>query len=266
MHGKAREWPAFHLAVYFIDTLLAGYGTDERITNYLSRLNFYVFPVLNPDGFIFSRTSKKDVVRQWRKNRAPANCSGWTFYKHTGVCCDGVDLNRNWDIGFKQTNYPFNNPCSDEFQGPFPFSEPETRAVRDFVLSNEINGRVHAMVSMHTHGQLFILPFNYHRKTYPKDYADLESLALRAASAIGAEHGTEYRVGTAADMLGPATGGATDWIKQNTNIKYVYVIELPPELRTSFAFQMRPHWLLPTAKETWRGIRVIVEQVLHEFK
>lgn len=57
-----REWPAFHLAVYFIDTLLAGYGTDERITNYLSRLNFYVFPVLNPDGFIFSRTSKRDVV------------------------------------------------------------------------------------------------------------------------------------------------------------------------------------------------------------
>lgn len=45
-----------------------------------------------------------------------------------------------------------------------------------------------------------------------------------------------YRVGTAADMLGPATGGATDWIKQNTNIKYVYVIELPPELKSMSIF------------------------------
>lgn len=84
-----------------------------------------------------------------------------------------MDLNRNWDIAFKQTNYPFNNPCSDEFQGPYPFSEPESRALRDYITSDEINGKVHALISMHTHGQLFILPYNYHRKLYPDDYADL---------------------------------------------------------------------------------------------
>ncbi|VDM39729.1 unnamed protein product [Toxocara canis] len=27
-----------------------------------------------------------------------------------------------------------------------------------------------------------------------------------------------------------------------------------------FAFQLRPHWLLPTAQETWHGISVIIEQ------
>jgi hypothetical protein len=47
------------------------------------------------------------------------------------------------------------------------------RAVRDFVLSPEINGKVHAMVSLHTHGQLFILPYNYHKQTYPEDYQEL---------------------------------------------------------------------------------------------
>lgn len=263
--NHAREWPAFHLAVYFIQKLLDGYGTDEVITNYVNRLNFFIFPVLNPDGFIFSRTSTQDIIRQWRKNRAPANCSGWTNFKKTAMCCNGVDLNRNWDIAFSQSNYPFNNPCSDEFQGPVPFSEPESRAVRDFVMTPEINGNVHAMISMHTHGQLFILPFNYRRRTYPEDYADLERLAFRAVDAIKSVHGVEYRVGTAADMLGPATGGQTDWIKQNTNIKYVYVMELPPELRTWFAFQMKPHWLLPTAQETWKGVKVIIEQVLREF-
>ncbi|KHJ82807.1 hypothetical protein OESDEN_17498 [Oesophagostomum dentatum] len=64
-------------------------------------------------------------IRQWRKNRAPANCSGFTALSKE-VCCEGVDLNRNYDLGFSQENYPFNNPCSDEFQGPYPFSEPET--------------------------------------------------------------------------------------------------------------------------------------------
>ncbi|KAI6234416.1 Peptidase-M14 domain-containing protein [Aphelenchoides fujianensis] len=217
----------------------------NRITSYVDELNIYVFPVLNPDGFVFSKTSPKDSVRQWRKNRAPMNCSGYTNFKKIPTCCEGVDLNRNWDVAFSQSNYPFNNPCSDEYQGPFSVQvasipEPETRAVRDFLLSPEINGRVAALVSLHTHGQFFILPYNYARKTYPDDYQDLKN-------------------------MGPATGGMIDWTKQNTQIKYVYVVELPPPLTTFFAFQMKSHWLLPTAKETWSGMEVIIRQVVHEF-
>ncbi|KIH56218.1 hypothetical protein ANCDUO_13602 [Ancylostoma duodenale] len=73
--NHAREWPAFHVAVYFIEEvcgniqdnyhlfqLIHKYGVDEKITSYINLLDIYVFPVLNPDGFIFSRTSKKSVV------------------------------------------------------------------------------------------------------------------------------------------------------------------------------------------------------------
>ncbi|KAI6208355.1 Peptidase-M14 domain-containing protein [Aphelenchoides besseyi] len=269
MHS--REWPSGQVAVYFIDLLLSGYGNNERITSYINKLNIYIFPVINPDGLVFSKTSPNDTVRQWRKNRAPVNCSGYTTYKRIDTCCEGVDLNRNFDVAFRQTNYPFNNPCSDEYQGPFPFSfnysEPETIAIRDFFLSPEINGNVQAVISLHTHGQFFILPYNFARKTYPDDYQDLKNVALRAASAITDVYGeNEYRVGTGVDLFGiPATGGMIDWIKLNTKTKYVYVIELPPELRTSFAFQMKPHWLLPTCKETSAGLEVIVRQVMNEF-
>ncbi|ETN75335.1 zinc carboxypeptidase [Necator americanus] len=199
--NHAREWPAFHVAVYFIEELVHNYGVDEKVTSYLDLLDIYIFPVLNPDGFIFSRTSKKSVIRQWRKNRAPTNCSGWTALVKN-ICCEGVDLNRNYDLGFSQLNYPFNNPCSDEFQGPFPFSEPESRAVRDFVLSREIYGRLHALVSMHTHGQLWILPYNHHKRTYPEDFRELERLAAKAADKVYSYRETKYRIGTAADMLG----------------------------------------------------------------
>ncbi|KAE9418633.1 hypothetical protein Angca_008831, partial [Angiostrongylus cantonensis] len=253
--NHAREWPAFHVAIYFIDVLVRNYQIDDKITKYVDWLDIYVFPVLNPDGFIFSRTSKNAIIRQWRKNRAPANCSGTTaLVKH--VCCDGVDLNRNYDLGFSYDNYPFNNPCSDEFQGPYPFSEPETRAVRDFVLSREIYGRLHALVSMHTHGQLWILPYNHHKRTYPEDFRELERLATKAADKVYTYRETKYRIGTAADMLGAATGGATDWIKKNTPTKYVYVLELPPDMSTWFAFQIKPRWLIPISEETWMGIQV----------
>lgn len=164
--------------------MLIGYGTNNIITGYINRLNFYIFPVLNPDGFIYSRSSPNSTVcffyflkilskkvnfkkilknfeiRQWRKNRAPIDCTGFLPWQLTGMCCEGVDLNRNWDIGFSRHNYPFNNSCSDEFQGPHPFSEPESRyiyinffliivvfrAVRDFILSKEINGKVQAYI------------------------------------------------------------------------------------------------------------------------
>ncbi|WKX88749.1 hypothetical protein Q1695_008404 [Nippostrongylus brasiliensis] len=261
--NHAREWPAFHVAVYFIEQLVGKYQVDEKITAYVDSLDIYVFPVLNPDGFIYSRTSTKSLIRQWRKNRAPSNCTGSVAYLKD-ICCEGVDLNRNYDLGFSQDNYPFNNPCSDEFQGPFPFSEPESRAVRDFVLSKEIYGRLHALVSLHTHGQLWILPYNHHKRTYPEDFKDLERLATKAAEKVFSYRETKYRVGTAADMLGTATGGATDWIKKNTPTKYVYVLELPPDMSTWFAFQVKPHWLLPIGRETWMGIKVILDQVIEE--
>uniref|UniRef100_A0A914R1R7 Peptidase M14 carboxypeptidase A domain-containing protein n=1 Tax=Parascaris equorum TaxID=6256 RepID=A0A914R1R7_PAREQ len=162
--------------------LVTNYGINESITNYINKLNIYVFPVLNPDGFEYSLTSDEGLIRHWRKNRAPENCTG-VLGNREDICCIGVDLNRNFDFAFAHRSVPYNNPCSDEFQGPYPFSEPETR-----------------------------------------------SLAEKAVDEIRAFRGTKYELGTAADILA--------W----------------------FGFQMKPHWLLPTAQETWHGIRVIIDQ------
>ena len=60
--GPAAEKPAFWVAgnthagevtgsmaaLYLIETLLEGYGSDERITNLLDRQAFYVLPRLSP--------------------------------------------------------------------------------------------------------------------------------------------------------------------------------------------------------------------------
>ena len=49
----------------------------------------------------------------------------------------GVDLNRNYMYKFAFNNKGSSDqPCSEDFRGPTPFSEPETKAVRDFVKEN----------------------------------------------------------------------------------------------------------------------------------
>ncbi|VDM97309.1 unnamed protein product [Thelazia callipaeda] len=261
--NHAREWPAFHTATFFIHKLITGYGKDPEITSYVDKLNFYILPVLNPDGFEFSFSARTALLRNWRKNRTPKNCVNDLLLGKES-CCQGVDINRNYDFGFDQTVYSLKNPCSDEYQGPFPFSEPESRAIRDFFTSDELRNKTDVVISLHTHGQMIILPYNHRRSSYPKDYADLMAVALKAKMALKKYSGREYQIGTMADIFRPAPGSATDWIKNQTTTKYVFVFELPPDTTTWFAFQIKPNTLLSTATETWQGVKVVIDQVIDE--
>lgn len=67
----AREWIATSSAMLFIDQLLQN---QEILNDY----EFAVMPLVNPDGYEYSRIKN----RMWRKNRRSSY---------------GVDLNRNWD-------------------------------------------------------------------------------------------------------------------------------------------------------------------------
>lgn len=59
----------------------------------------------------------------------------------------GVDLNRNYDEHFAyDTIGSSSNPCAEEFRGTSAFSEPETRAIKDFVLE-----RKNLLVSLNFH-------------------------------------------------------------------------------------------------------------------
>ena len=63
-------------------------------------------------------------------------------------------------------------PCSYTFAGDEPFSEQETRAVRDFLLT--YRGRWQAFVTIHSYGQYWMSPWGY-TKELPDDYQDLVS-------------------------------------------------------------------------------------------
>lgn len=71
----------------------------------------------------------------------------------------GVDLNRNFDIRFSNDeNGSSNNPCSEDYNGDKPFSEPETRSLRDFI---EKQNNLEAVINLHSYGNMWIHSNNY---------------------------------------------------------------------------------------------------------
>lgn len=66
-----------------------------------------------------------EVDRMWRKTRSATNGA-----------CRGVDPNRNWGHRWGGEGAS-TSPCAETYRGPRPFSEPETSAIRDFILARK---------------------------------------------------------------------------------------------------------------------------------
>uniref|UniRef100_A0A1I7YUN2 Zinc carboxypeptidase A 1 n=1 Tax=Steinernema glaseri TaxID=37863 RepID=A0A1I7YUN2_9BILA len=255
----AREWAAIHTALWFIDQLIGNYGVDPQITAYVDTLNFYITPVVNPDGFEYSRSEANPQTRFWRKNRGQQVCKKDRWRRER--CCGGVDLNRNFDFHFGETGSS-EDLCSEIYQGKYAFSEPESRAVRDKMFSSELYGKVDAFITLHTYSQMWIHPFNHERRSFPNDIFDLQTVGRKGVKAIESMYGTKFKFGTGADILYPSAGGSDDWAKAKAHVKYVYLLELRPGEEEWDGFLLDRRQLIPTARETWEGVKVVIDAVM----
>jgi len=247
----AREWASIHTAMYFIDQLVGNYGRDQEITDFVNRLNIYIVPCLNPDGYEYSRSSTEPMVRLWRKNRGP--CTQFSN------CC-GVDLNRNFAFHWGEIGSS-GNICVETFRGTAPFSEAETRATRDKFLSPELRGHLDVYFPLHLYGQMMLHGWNHQAGSYPSDVAELRRVGMQALRALQSVYGTRYRFGSAADILYSAAGGADDWAK-SIGVKYVYLFELRPGNLASGGFMLGKSQLIPTGRETFEAIKVVMNHVI----
>ena len=71
----------------------------------------------------------------------------------------GTDLNRNWGVDWSGlSEYNPADKCGEYWPGSTSFSEPETKAVRDFIESNKQSLKF--IINFHSWGQAFIWPYN----------------------------------------------------------------------------------------------------------
>jgi len=167
----AREWIGIELSLAFAKYILEHIDYDPRLNRILNSTTLYMVPCANPDGFEYSRNH----FSFWRKNRR--NNGDGTF---------GVDLNRNFSIGFS----PNKNTSSNVYSGPHAFSEPETVALRDFVESHE---NITIALDYHSQGNVFFPAHNFIHED-AEDAVDLNILACNMAEEIRKESGREYGV------------------------------------------------------------------------
>ena len=167
----AREWIGIELSLSFAKYIIEHIDYDPQLNNLLDRATLYMVPCANPDGFEYSRNH----FSFWRKNRR-RNQDG-SF---------GVDLNRNFEVGFS----PNKDTTSNVYSGPAPFSEPETQALRDFVLNHN---NITIALDYHSQGNVFFPAHNFiHEDAI--DAIDLNLLAGNMAEEIRKESNREYGV------------------------------------------------------------------------
>lgn len=81
----------------------------------------------------------------WRKTRRPSA---------NGPHSVGTDCNRNFDFNWRKA---CNRPSQNNFRGEMPFSEPETKILRDLMHSLQPQ----FYLSLHAHAKALMYPFGY---------------------------------------------------------------------------------------------------------
>jgi hypothetical protein len=167
----AREWPSAELPLMFAFDLLENYGTDPRVTRIVDTQRTLIVPVVNPDGFTYSRASlvQSDdstlpgqavslglgiagAESYWRKNRR--SFSNVTLPTGTNPDAYGTDPNRNYPF-FWGGSGSSATQVNQTHRGSAPYAEPESRNIAGLILANQIT----AMVTNHTFGKLCMRPW-----------------------------------------------------------------------------------------------------------
>jgi hypothetical protein len=200
----AREWPTVEICLFVADTLTRGYGSDSAITNIVNNREVWIVPCVNPDGYHYCH----DLGNDWRQNRR--------YFPEYGTY--GVDLNRNYNTagnGVDQGEWGSINgsntthfPDYGSYCGPEPFSEAETRSIRDLVIAHDFT----FSVSYHTYSETVMWPLGYTVHDTTPDNAVCVAVGQKMASLITTQDGTGKYLPEQSSFLYPTTGDSDDWL------------------------------------------------------
>ena len=227
VHGN--EKPGYEILIYSMKSIIENYTTPnvnnsftDRIRNIVNTTTLFFIPMVNPDG----------IEAITRKNRKINNC----IYGENIFC--GVDINRNFDYKWEELDkhpikyifggfpkrldrttvkYPFFDFKSfigkGNYRGPYPFSENESKAIKQFIENTSIS----ISVDYHTYGEKILYPW-YWSKDSPTD----RSLFVSIGENISKINGYKTLQGSQWYYIPGALG---DWIYEKHGV-FSFTIEL----------------------------------------
>ncbi len=212
----AREPNSLSQNLFYMWYLLENYATDSEIAYLVNETEIYFIPCVNPDGYLLNEQSNANGGGMVRKNARDNDNNG--IYNNQ----DGVDLNRNYghEWGYDNTGSS-NNPSSQTYRGIAAFSEPETRAVRDFCNAREIQ----ITLNYHTYGNLLIHPWGY-TDVITSEHETFRMLGLEMTQY------NHFTFGTGSETVGyTVNGDSDDWMYGET-VSKGRIYSMTPEIGT----------------------------------
>jgi carboxypeptidase T len=240
-HGN--EKPSYEVLIYFIQHMVGNYSkpntdddgdgmvnedpidgvdndedglidedpSEDRVREVLNSTEIYLMPMMNPDG----------VEAGTRKNQAP-NYGPFGFQQE--ITSYGVDLNRNygyrWMFLFIFPKYYLRSThyldSSNVYRGERPFCEEETKAIRVFVNTHDIQ----ICLTYHTYGEWILYPWGH--TTLP---ARDKQVFISIGEGIQAIN--QYVLAQSVNLY-PTLGDTCDWMYGRKRI-IPYTIELGQE-------------------------------------
>lgn len=155
----ALEWITSPLLMKFVESFSKAYAEATTIKGYnirniWNRSTIYIVPMVNPDGvdLVIDGLQKKNPyyykLIQWNKGSTDFN-EVWE------ANIRGVDLNHNYDASWNLSKkaeaiYGIIGPGPTRYSGPYPESEPESRAVTNFTRSHNFR----LVIAYHSQGEV----------------------------------------------------------------------------------------------------------------
>nr|CAI5833620.1 unnamed protein product [Callosobruchus analis] len=140
------------------------------------------------------------------------------FYVPGGECI-GIDPNRNWDFNFRGVPDYDDFSCSEVYPGQYPFSEPCTRELSNFLL--KIPEKIQSYISLHSAAEAILIPYSN-----------------------SSDHFENYD-----QVVGPCVGASMDWVKEKMKVPFVVTYEL-----RGLRFIIPANQIIPASLETLQSI------------
>lgn len=251
----AREWMSSQPPLEVARQLLEGYASDPEMKRRVDRAEIWVVPVVNPDGYEYSRSQDN----WWKKNRRPVGetaCSEPTE-------AIGTDLNRNYlsprpqdlelyrpsgDTPCSTTDdfeHTSDDPGSPHYRGPQGSSEPEVQALLRLELGR---GNIRGVLDHHGYGEMILYPWS-HTQEPPPDRERLHDLGQRMNQALG----SDFRVMQSSELY--TNSGSSDGVHYANGI-LSYTLEI------GRSYQPPSDQIAPISQSVARANLLFIDEVL----
>jgi len=210
------------LALDAMTRLTTQYGSDPTITSIVDANEIWIAPVWNPDGYEYVF----NVDNLWRKNRRPVG--GGQF---------GVDLNRNYPLGWTSPCAGASTGSATTYKGPSPGSEAETQTM--LALGGDRNFA--KVIDFHSYGREVL--WSYACLPHPfASWLQSEAALLSAACGYGGQERT------------PSADGEHYQWQLGARSAYSFLVEIGTAFQPTYANAQNE------ANQVWGGILAMLQR------